>query len=59
MIEDTNTNTNSQENKSIKYRQRIHLTVDPEAYAFLKSKGYNASRFFENAINTLRKEVRP
>jgi len=36
------------------YRKRIHLTVDPEAYAYLKTNGYNASRFFERAVRNLK-----
>jgi len=36
------------------YRKRIHLTIDPEAYAYLKTNGYNASRFFERAVWNLK-----
>ncbi len=35
-------------------RKKITLSIDPDHYAFIKNTGFNASRFFDNAINALK-----
>lgn len=37
-------------------RKRITLSIDPDHHAFIKNAGINASRFFDSAINALKKE---
>jgi len=35
-------------------RKRITLSIDPDHHDFIKNAGFNASRFFDSAINALR-----
>ena len=35
-------------------RKRLSLTIDPDHYEYIKKDGFNASRFFDNAIYALR-----
>lgn len=38
-------------------RKRITLSIDPDHHAFIKNAGINASRFFDTAINALKKNI--
>ena len=37
-----------------RFRKKITLTIHPDHYAFIKNAGFNASRFFDTAINALK-----
>ncbi len=38
-------------------RRKITLTIDQDAYSFIKNAGINASRFFDTAIQALRTDA--
>ena len=38
-------------------RKRITLSIDPDHHSFIKNEGFNASRFFDTAINALKTNV--
>ena len=42
-----------------RYRKRLHITLDPAIYEWLKKSTDNASRFIENLVNAVSQGIQP
>lgn len=42
-----------------RFRKRLHITLDPEVYQWLKNKTDNASKFIENLVKAISQEIKP
>ncbi len=42
-----------------RYRKRLHITLDPSIYEWLKKSTDNASRFIENLVMAVSQQIRP
>ncbi len=42
-----------------RFRKRLHITLDPSIYDWLKKNTDNASRFIESLVNAISQQIQP